>query len=163
MGANLWKSECYGLDSEQKKVPNSSPGALTCVLIHLGAFWSLLAHLPSQKSILPYFSSPRGVAVSVSFPEARIRKETVSGLGGGGFEGRHLELRVHTETQQGKYESEQAKKWSQEPDLIHSHPTNTRSCCFFGYNLFCVLCTPLRSNTPILPTPIYGVFQNRNA
>ena len=63
MGANLWKSECYGLDSERKKVPASSPEALTCVLIHLGAFWSLLAHLPSQKSILPYFSSPRGVAI----------------------------------------------------------------------------------------------------
>ena len=82
MGANLWKSECYGLDSEQKKVPASSPEALTCVLIHLGAFWSLLAHLPSQKLILKYFSSPRGVAVSVSFPEAQIRKETVSGLVG---------------------------------------------------------------------------------
>ena len=85
MGANLWKSECYGLDSERKKVPASSPEALTCVLIHLGAFWSLLAHLPSQKSILPYFSSPRGVAVSVSFPEARIRKETVSGLAWSGL------------------------------------------------------------------------------
>ena len=77
---DLWKSDSCGLDSEQKKVPASSPEALTCVLIHLGAFWSLLAHLPSQKSILPYFSSPRGVATSVPFPEVRSRKGTESGL-----------------------------------------------------------------------------------
>ena len=80
MGVNLQKSDCYGLDSERKKFLTSSPGPLACAYIHLGVFGSVGAHLPSVKSILPYFSSPRGVAISVSFPEARIRKETVSGL-----------------------------------------------------------------------------------
>ena len=80
MGVNLQKSDCYGLDSERKKVLTSSPGPLACAYIHLGVFGSVGTHLPSVKSILPYFSSPRGVAISVSFPEARIRKETVSGL-----------------------------------------------------------------------------------
>ena len=47
----------------------------------MGAFWSLQAHLPSVKSILPYFSSPSMVAISVSFPEVRNRKDTESGLG----------------------------------------------------------------------------------
>ena len=36
--------------------------------------------LPSEKSILPYFSVPRGVAISVPFPEVRNRKGTESGL-----------------------------------------------------------------------------------
>ena len=80
LGVNLQKSDCYGLDSERKKVLTSSPGPLACAYIHLGVFGSVGTHLPSVKSILPYFSSPRGVAISVSFPEARIRKETVSGL-----------------------------------------------------------------------------------
>ena len=81
MGVNLQKSDCYCLDSERKKVLTSSPGPLACAYIHLGIFGSVGTHLPSVKLILPYFSSPRGVAVSVSFPEAQIRKETVSGLG----------------------------------------------------------------------------------
>ena len=41
-------------------------------------FLPLVIHLPSEKSILPKFSSLRGVAVSVSFP----RKETECGLVG---------------------------------------------------------------------------------
>ena len=42
----------------------------------LGFFLPLVIHLSSEKSILPKFSSLRGVAVSVSFP----RKETECGL-----------------------------------------------------------------------------------
>ena len=94
MGVNLQKSDCYGLDSERKKVLTSSPGPLACAYIHLGVFGSVGTHLPSVKSILPYFSSPRGVAISVSFPEARIRKETVSGLSEGGEEDIRLVWRV---------------------------------------------------------------------
>ena len=80
MEDNLWKSDSCGLDSERKKVLASSPEALACTLMDLGVFGSVETHLPSEKLIFPYFSSPRGVAISVSFPEARIRKETVSGL-----------------------------------------------------------------------------------
>ena len=68
------------MDSEQKKVLASSNDSLACALIDLGAFWSVVAHLPSEKSILPYFSSLSMVAVSVPFPEARNRKGTESGL-----------------------------------------------------------------------------------
>ena len=63
LGVNLQKSDCYGLDSERKKVLTSSPGPLACAYIHLGVFGSVGTHLPSVKSILPYFSSPRGVAI----------------------------------------------------------------------------------------------------
>ena len=64
----------------QKFFFTSSQWPLACVLLLLAVFWCHLVNFPSEKSILPYFSSPRGVAISVSFPEARIRKETVSGL-----------------------------------------------------------------------------------
>ena len=40
----------------------------------------MVVHLPSEKSILPYFSGPRGVAISVPFPEVRNRKGAESGL-----------------------------------------------------------------------------------
>ena len=78
MGVNLQKSDCYGLDSERKKVLTSSPGPLACAYIHLGVFGSVGTHLPSVKSILPYFSSPRGVAIlgsaslSVSAPVVTV-------------------------------------------------------------------------------------------
>ena len=46
----------------------------------LGVFRSVGTHLPSEKLILPYFSSLSMVAVSVPFPEVRNRKGTESGL-----------------------------------------------------------------------------------
>ena len=76
---DLWKSGCCDLDSERKKVLASSNDSLACALIDLGAFWSLGTHLPSEKSILPYFSSLSMVAISVPFPEVRSRKGTESG------------------------------------------------------------------------------------
>ena len=39
------------------------PWTLACVNTNLGAFCPMVAHLPSAKSILPYFSSLRGVAI----------------------------------------------------------------------------------------------------
>ena len=39
-----------------------------------------MVNFPSEKSILPYFSSPRGVAISVPFPEVQSQKGTESGL-----------------------------------------------------------------------------------
>ena len=80
MKDDLWKSGCCDLDSERKKVLASSNDSLACALIDLGAFWSVVAHIRSEKSILPYFSSLSMVAVSVPFPEARNRKGTESGL-----------------------------------------------------------------------------------
>ena len=43
---DLWKSGCCDLDSERKKVLASSNDSLACALIDLGAFWSVVAHLP---------------------------------------------------------------------------------------------------------------------
>ena len=77
---DLQKSDCYGLNSERKQSLTSSHGSLACVLLLLAVFWILLVHFFSAKSILPYFSSPRGVATSVPFPEVRSRKGTESGL-----------------------------------------------------------------------------------
>ena len=39
--------------SERKLILTSSPGSLACALVHLAAFWSLLAQLQSVKSIYP--------------------------------------------------------------------------------------------------------------
>ena len=58
---DLQKSDCYGLNSERKKVLTSSPGPLTCLLINLSAFGSMNIHFLSEKLILLDFSSPRGV------------------------------------------------------------------------------------------------------
>ena len=60
---DLWKSGCCDLDSEQKNVLASSNDSLACALIDLGAYWTLVTHLPSEKSILPYFSSLSMVAI----------------------------------------------------------------------------------------------------
>ena len=60
---DLQKSDCYGLNSERKKILISSHGSLAYVLLLLAIFWCHLVHFFSEKSILPYFSSPRGVAI----------------------------------------------------------------------------------------------------
>ena len=59
---DLQKSDCYGLNSERKQSLTSSHGSLACVLLLLAVFWTLLVHFFRAKLILPYFSSPRGVA-----------------------------------------------------------------------------------------------------
>ena len=48
----------------------------------MGAFCPMVVHLPSEKSILPYFSGPRGVAILVPFPEVRNRKGAENGVAG---------------------------------------------------------------------------------
>ena len=77
---DLQKSDSCGQVSEQKKVLTSANDSLAHAFINLGAFCPIVAHLPSEKLILSYFSSPRGVAISVPFPEVRNRKGTESGL-----------------------------------------------------------------------------------
>ncbi len=62
-----------------KKFRPTSTSSLACVLTNLDAFCPMEVHLPGEKSILPYFSSLRGVAISVPFPEVRNRKGTESG------------------------------------------------------------------------------------
>ena len=47
----------------EKKILTSSPGTLAYGVIDLGVFLPLVIHLPSEKSILPKFSSLRGVAI----------------------------------------------------------------------------------------------------
>ena len=80
MQDDLRKSDSCHQVSERKKVVTSSNDSLACALIDLGAFGSMGVHLPSEKPILPYFSSLSMVAVSVPFPEVRSRKGTESGL-----------------------------------------------------------------------------------
>ena len=46
-----------------KKFRPTSTSSLACVLTNLDAFCPMGVHLPGEKSILPYFSSPRGVAI----------------------------------------------------------------------------------------------------
>ena len=80
MQDDLQKSDSCHQVSERKKVVTGSNDSLACALIDLGAFGSMGVHLPSEKPILPYFSSLSMVAVSVPFPEVRSRKGTESGL-----------------------------------------------------------------------------------
>ena len=77
---NLQKNDSYAFNSEQKnfrQVP-SDPWHMSSYFWPF--FGCLLVNFPSVKSTFPYFSSPRGLATSVSFPEARNWKETESGL-----------------------------------------------------------------------------------
>ena len=74
------------VNSERKKISTSSQPPLACVLLLLAVFWCHLVNFPSVKLILPYFSSLSMVAISVSFPEVRNRKETESGLAHGPFQ-----------------------------------------------------------------------------
>ena len=80
MQDDVQKSDSHSQDSERKKVLASPNDSLACAFIDLGAFWSVVAHLPSENLVLPYFSSLSMVAVSVPFPEVRSRKGTESGL-----------------------------------------------------------------------------------
>ena len=63
-----------------KKILTTFSCPLACVGTNLAAICPMEVHLPSEKLVLPYFSSPRGVATSVPFPEVRNRKGTESGL-----------------------------------------------------------------------------------
>ena len=63
MKDDLQKSDSSGLKSERKKILTSSTCSLACLSTNLGAFCPMVVHLPSEKSILPYFSGPRGVAI----------------------------------------------------------------------------------------------------
>ena len=63
MKDDLQKSDSCGLKSERKKILTTSTWSLACLSTNLGAFCPMVVHLPSEKSILPYFSGPRGVAI----------------------------------------------------------------------------------------------------
>ena len=65
MQDDLQKSDSCHQVSERKKVVTSSNDSLACALIDLGAFGSMGVHLPSEKPILPYFSSLSMVAILV--------------------------------------------------------------------------------------------------
>ena len=62
---DLQKSDSCHQVSERKKVVTSSNDSLACALIDLGAFGSMGVHHPSEKPILPYFSSLSMVAILV--------------------------------------------------------------------------------------------------
>ena len=62
-GGRPYKSDRCGHNSEWKKILTSSPGTLAYGVIDLGVFLPLVIHLPSEKLILPKFSSLRGVAI----------------------------------------------------------------------------------------------------
>ena len=63
-----------------EKKSDKSHGSTGMFPHRFGLFLPLVGHLPSEKSILLDFSSSRVVAISVPFPEVRIRKGTESGL-----------------------------------------------------------------------------------
>ena len=75
-----WKSDSHGLESERKQILTSSASTLACVPINFEVFYPISNHLLGEKSNLPYFSIPRGIAKSVPFPEVRNRKGAESGL-----------------------------------------------------------------------------------
>ena len=65
-----WKSqddlqECdsHANNSDWKKILTSSPGTLAYGFVDFGVFMTIVIHLPSEKSIIPKFSSPGGVAI----------------------------------------------------------------------------------------------------
>ena len=59
---SLQKNDSYAFNSERNLFSTSSQWPLAYVLLLLAIFWCHLVNFPSEKSILPYFSSPRGVA-----------------------------------------------------------------------------------------------------
>ena len=64
-----------------EKILKSSAEFLACLVIDFG--WVLIGFLDlfsKRKMIFPNYSSLRGDAISVSFPEVRIRKEAEIGL-----------------------------------------------------------------------------------
>ena len=71
---DLQKTSCHNLKNEWNWVPSNVPEPLAYAHINLSAFGSMNIHFPSEKLILPYFSSPRGVTTSVPFLEVRIKK-----------------------------------------------------------------------------------------
>ena len=67
-----------------KKFRPTSTSSLACVLTNLDAFCPMGVHLPGEKSILPYFSSPRGVAIldCDSHSQAGSTRENANSLPG---------------------------------------------------------------------------------
>ena len=77
MEDDLWKSDSCGPDSERKKVGTSCPGPLACAFMDLAVFGSMETHLPSEKLILPYFSSLSMVAILVCDSHRQAGSSTV--------------------------------------------------------------------------------------
>ena len=71
---DLQKTSCHNLKNEWNWVPSNVPEPLAYAHINLSAFGSIIIHFPSEKLILPYISSCRGVTTSVPFLEVRIKK-----------------------------------------------------------------------------------------
>ena len=96
---DLQKTSCHNLKNEWNWVPSNVPEPLAYAHINLSAFGSMNIHFPSEKLILPYFSSPRGVTTSVPFLEVRIKKGLRAVYSGGECQafprgGRWLPLRT---------------------------------------------------------------------
>ena len=63
-----------------KKFQPTSTSSLACVLTNLDAFCPMEVHLPGEKSILPYFSSPRGVAILDCDSHSQAGSTTFKGI-----------------------------------------------------------------------------------
>ena len=63
-----------------KKFRPTSTSSLACVLTNLDAFCPMEVHLPGEKSILPYFSSPRGVAILDCDSHSQAGSTTFKGI-----------------------------------------------------------------------------------
>ena len=102
---DLWKSDSWGLDSERKKVLASSPGALACTLMDLGVFGSVGTHFPSEKLILPYFSSLSMVAILVCDSHRQAGSSTQDACRGIKVLSEHCSLSVLTHSLQTNFPS----------------------------------------------------------
>ena len=81
MKDDLQKSDSCGLKSERKKILTSSTCSLACLSTNLGAFCPMVVHLPSEKSILPYFSGPRGLPFLTVILTVKLARLGLEGVG----------------------------------------------------------------------------------
>ena len=73
---DLQKSDSYNQVCERKKVLTSANDSLAHAFTNLCAFFPIVAHLPSAKSILPYFPASEGspfLTVILTVKLARLR------------------------------------------------------------------------------------------
>ena len=81
MKDDLQKSDSCGLKSERKKILTSSTCSLACLSINLGAFCPMVVHLPSEKSILPYFPAPGGLPFLTVILTVKLARLGLEGVG----------------------------------------------------------------------------------
>ena len=143
---DLQKTDCYGLNSERKKVLTSSPGPLTCLLINLSAFGSMNIHFLSEKLILLDFSSPRGVTtlgcefhsqagLATLHPESEVRVRSLIKIlfARHGVIPRPSPMKLRSLTSEEETSLKKIKKAAHSPiSLMHIESSNTSLSSFLS-------------------------------